>query len=118
SFDMLRDSNPTFILNPTPMQTFIWLTALSGLGILLSVPMRKHFVVDEELPFPDGIAAAETLKVLDPPRGTAKGDAAWDQARRAATVLGIGMTLSAVFMLLREEARIFELLPDQLSPDD
>ena len=46
SFDMLRASKAvTFALNPTPMQTFVWLTALSGLGILLSVPMRKHFVV-------------------------------------------------------------------------
>ena len=58
---------------PTPEQTFVWLTALSVLGVLLAVPMRRHFVVDEKLPFPDGIAAAETLKVLDPPRGSAKG---------------------------------------------
>jgi uncharacterized oligopeptide transporter (OPT) family protein len=117
SFDMLRDSKiVTFALNPTPMQTFIWLTALSGLGILLSVPMRKHFVVDEELPFPDGIAAAETLKVLDPPRGTAKGDAAWDQARRAAIVLGIGMAISAALMFFREDAKMFNVIPEGWTP--
>jgi len=116
SFDMLRESNPTFLLNPTPMQTFIWLTALSALGILLSVPMRKHFVVDEDLPFPDGIAAAETLKVLDPPRGTAKGDLEWDRARRAATVLGIGMLLSALLMFFREDAKMFSFIPEGWTP--
>jgi uncharacterized oligopeptide transporter (OPT) family protein len=117
SFDMLRDSKiVTFALNPTPLQTFIWLTALSGLGILLSVPMRKHFVVDEDLPFPDGIAAAETLKVLDPPRGTAKGDAEWDLARRAAMVLGVGMAISALFMLFREDAKLLPFLPEGWDP--
>jgi uncharacterized oligopeptide transporter (OPT) family protein len=124
SFDMLRDSKiVAFALNPTPMETFIWLTALSALGILLSVPMRRHFVVDENLPFPDGMAAAETLKVLDPPRGTSKGDDAWILARRAATVLGIGMVVSAVLMFFREDARIheviplFAVLPEGWSPD-
>jgi uncharacterized oligopeptide transporter (OPT) family protein len=118
SFDMLRDSKiVSFALNPTPMQTFVWLTALSGLGILLSVPMRKHFVVDEDLPFPDGIAAAETLKVLDPPRGTAKGDEAWDQARRAAIVLAAGMAISALLMLFREDAKMpFAIIPEGWDP--
>ena len=119
SFDMLRESKiVTFALNPTPLQTFIWLTTLSGLGILLSVPMRRHFVVDEQLPFPDGIAAAETLKVLDPPRGTAKGDLAWDQARRAARVLGIGLVLSALLMLFRADAKMFSLIPEGWDPGD
>ncbi len=117
SFDMLRESKiVTFTLNPTPLQTFIWLTTLSGLGVLLAVPMRRHFIVDEQLPFPDGIAAAETLKVLDPPRGTAKGDLAWDQARRAARVLGIGLVLSAVLMLLREDAKMFSRIPEGWNP--
>lgn len=125
SFDMLRDSKiVSFALNPTPLQTFIWLTALSALGILLSVPMRRHFVVDEQLPFPDGMAAAETLKVLDPPRGTSKGDEAWELARRAATVLGIGMLISAVLMFFREDSRIYEVLgfpfklPEGWSPNE
>ena len=125
SFDMLRDSKiVSFALNPTPFETFIWLSALSGLGILLSVPMRRHFVVDENLPFPDGMAAAETLKVLDPPRGTSKGDEAWLLARRAATVLGIGMLISAVLMFFREDSRIYEVLgipfniPEGWSPNE
>ncbi len=80
--------------------------------------MRRHFIVDEKLPFPDGMAAAETLKVLDPPRGAAKGDVAYDQARRAAAVLFVGMTLSAVLMLFREDAQISKLIPESWTPGD
>ena len=62
AFDMLRASKTVhFTLDPSPFQTFIWLTVSSLLGVLLSAPMRRHFVVDEQLPFPDGMAAAETL---------------------------------------------------------
>src|SRR5262249_9164575 len=104
AFDMLRDSKiVTFTLSPTPMQTFIWLTVMSLLGVLLAVPMRRHFVVDEKLPFPDGIAAAETLKVLDPPRGTGPNDPARQHARRAASILGVGMLLSGLLMFFRED---------------
>lgn len=118
AFDMLRDSKVVeFDLNPSSEQIFVWLTVASLLGVLLAVPMRKHFVVDEKLPFPDGMAAAETLKVLDPPRGTAKGDLAWDQARRAAWVLFIGMFLSGGLMFFREDAQLFrDLIPEGWTP--
>ena len=119
SFDMLRESKlVTFTLAPTPEQTFVWLTVSSLLGVLLAVPLRRHFVVDEKLPFPDGTAAAETLKVLDPPRGTAKGDLEWVQARRAAIVLGVGLLLSAALMLFREDAQIFRFIPESWNTGD
>jgi uncharacterized oligopeptide transporter (OPT) family protein len=117
AFDMLRASDKvTFRLDPTPIEVFIWLTVMSLLGVLLAVPMRRHFVVDEKLPFPDGMAAAETLKVLDPPRGASKGNLAWDQARRAARILGLGMLLSGLLMLFREDAQVFPYLPEGWSP--
>jgi uncharacterized oligopeptide transporter (OPT) family protein len=119
SFDMLRESKlVTFTLAPTPEQTFVWLTVASLLGVLLAVPLRRHFVVDEKLPFPDGTAAAETLKVLDPPRGTEKGDLEWIQARRAAIVLSVGLVLSAALMLFREDAQIFRIIPEGWNSGD
>jgi uncharacterized oligopeptide transporter (OPT) family protein len=119
SFDMLRESKIVqFDLAPTPEQTFIWLSVAALLGTLLAVPLRKHFVVDENLPYPDGTAAAETLKVLDPPRDTGKGDIRWIQARRAAIVLGIGLVLSAALMLFREDAQIFKIIPEGWNPGD
>ena len=36
-------------------------SAAGILGVLLAVPLRQHFIVDEKLPFADGVAAAETL---------------------------------------------------------
>jgi uncharacterized oligopeptide transporter (OPT) family protein len=119
SFDMLRESKiVSFQLQPTQEQTFLWLTTASLLGVLLAVPLRRHFVVDEKLAYPDGMAAAETLKVLDPPRGTAKGDAAWDQARRAAIVLMIGLIASALVMFFREDAQLFKVIPEGWTPGD
>jgi uncharacterized oligopeptide transporter (OPT) family protein len=113
TFDMLRASSViSFHINPTPLQTFIWLTCASLLGVLLAQPMRRHFIVDEQLPFPDGMAAAETLMVLDPPGGDARGGRAWKQARRATVILGLGLIASAAVMLVRDDAKIFAILPE------
>ena len=49
AFDLLRmdpSTNFTFVLQPH--QAFLWLTCSGVLGVLLSVPMRQHFVVDEK----------------------------------------------------------------------
>ena len=113
AFDMLRASKiVSFHLDPTPLQVFVWLTCASLLGVLLAAPMRRHFVVDEKLPFPDGMAAGETLIVLDPPRGLARGDPESVLARRAATVLIAGLLASGLVMLLRTDAKIFTFIPE------
>ncbi|HEY2179804.1 MAG TPA: OPT family oligopeptide transporter [Caulobacteraceae bacterium] len=117
AFDMLRASKVVvFHINPTPLQTFVWLTTLSLLGVLLAAPMRRHFVVDEKLPFPDGMAAGETLIVLDPPRGPGKDEAQARHARTAAMIMGAGLLASGLLMLLRDDARIFSLVPEGWDP--
>jgi uncharacterized oligopeptide transporter (OPT) family protein len=117
TFDMLRaDKIVPFTLDPTPLQVFVWLTCAALLGVLLAVPMRRHFVVEEKLAFPDGMAAAETLMVLDPPRGLAQDDPRWITARRAAMVLGAGLAASALVMLLRTDAHVFDLIPEGWDP--
>jgi uncharacterized oligopeptide transporter (OPT) family protein len=60
---------------PSQLETFVWLCAASILGILLAVPLRKHYVEDPDLTFADGVAAAETVAVLDS-RGRDARDAA------------------------------------------
>jgi uncharacterized oligopeptide transporter (OPT) family protein len=117
AFDMLRASKiVVFHINPTPLQTFIWLSCASLLGVLLAVPMRKHFIEDEQLAFPDGMAAAETVQVLDPPRDLARNDPKWLTARRAAMILGAGLVASALVMLLREDGLIFDFIPSGWDP--
>jgi uncharacterized oligopeptide transporter (OPT) family protein len=98
AFDMLRmDPNAHFTFVLQPHQAFLWLTSAGVLGVLLSVPMRQHFVVDEKLTFADGVAAGETLIVLD-----SKGP----ESRQAARSMAVGGVLSAVAFALREDARL------------
>src|SRR5262245_8688728 len=103
AFDMLAASpNVSFRLVLTPVQSFAWLTTAGLLGVLLAVPMRQHFVVDEKLTYADGVAAAETVIVLD-----GKGS----DARRSAKALAIGAIASAALMLMTEDARVLAWFP-------
>ncbi len=98
AFDMLRmDPTLGFSFSLTPLQTFLWLSSAGLLGVLLSVPMRRHFVVDEKLPYPDGVAAGETILVLDE-RGHG--------SRTATRAMGFGSLASALIMTLREDTRV------------
>jgi uncharacterized oligopeptide transporter (OPT) family protein len=96
AFDMLAQDG-TLNFHLSSMQAFIWLTISGLLGVLLAVPMRQHFIVDEKLTFADGVAAAETLVVLDS-RGS--------DGTAAARSMGLGTLFSALVMTLREDARV------------
>ncbi|MBN8612918.1 MAG: OPT/YSL family transporter [Deltaproteobacteria bacterium] len=45
-----------------PVACWVGLTAL--LGVFLAIPMKRQMINNEQLPFPSGIAAAETLRSL------------------------------------------------------
>ena len=67
AFEMLRASKVVaFHINPTPVQTFVWLSCASLLGVLLAVPMRRHFIVPTQcaLPFRRHGMAAASRKTL------------------------------------------------------
>ena len=93
-------------------------TCASLLGVLLAVPMRRHFVVDEKLPFPDGMAAGETLIVLDPPRGARPAATlAWRRAPARGHGAGASASsLSGLVMLLRERRADLRSHPRGLDP--
>ncbi|MBI4534248.1 MAG: OPT/YSL family transporter, partial [Candidatus Melainabacteria bacterium] len=42
----------------------IWTLVTAALGVFLAVPMKRQMINREQLPFPSGIAAAETLRSL------------------------------------------------------
>src|SRR3984893_6418058 len=94
AFDML---NAKGVLNPPihlgPWQIFLWLCSASLLGILLAVPMRRHYIDEENLTYADGLAAGETIKVLHEGR-----ESGLSRARLAA--LGIGTILSGALMMV------------------
>ncbi|HMG56201.1 MAG TPA: OPT/YSL family transporter, partial [Kofleriaceae bacterium] len=96
-----------------PMMSFLWLATACTLGVLLAVPLRRHFVVDEKLPYPDGTAAAETILVMDPPREATP--AVKRNALRAFRAVMWGAGLSALLMIFREDAKLVPHLRHALS---
>ena len=54
-----------FSVHLTVWQTFSWLTVAGWIGVLLAVPLRRHYIDEEDLIFADGTAAGEALLVLD-----------------------------------------------------
>jgi len=55
---------------------FFWITTIAMLGVVMAIPMKRQMINQENLPFPSGIAAAETLRSLH-----AKGGEAMQRAR-------------------------------------
>ena len=110
-FDILRHNRPDlFTMTLTPSESFLWLTAACSLGVLLAVPLRRHFIVDEKLPFVDGMAAAETLIVVDPPRGASP--AVKRAAMAAFKAMMIGIAASGLLMLFRDDAKLLPFVPE------
>ncbi len=71
-----------------PVALWVGLTAL--LGVFLAIPMKRQMINHEQLPFPSGIAAAETLRSL-----YAEGKESMLKARALVIALVVGM-VSAV----------------------
>ncbi len=103
AFDLLNQKPElNYHFSPTWYASFLWLTFASILGILLAVPLRSHYVEEENLTYADGVAAAETIIVLD-----ARGP----EAKRAARALFLATIASAIVWLLTTKwgGRIFDM---------
>ena len=98
--------------------TFTLATGL--MGVFLAIPMKRQMINHEQLPFPSGIAAAETLRSL------------YSESKEAllkAYVLIVGLVLGAVVAVLRTGSgtlefldniwmRVGSVLPWMLAPKD
>ncbi|TMA22447.1 MAG: peptide transporter [Deltaproteobacteria bacterium] len=91
-------------LHLSSWQIFAWLAPSGLLGVLLAVPLRKHYIDEENLPFPDGMAAGESLMVLD--QGP-------KEAGPRVAALGFGGLLSAGLTVARQA---FGWIPETISP--
>lgn len=75
----------------------IWVFCVAILGVFLAIPMKRQMINQEQLPFPSGIAAAETLRSL-----YAKGDEAQKKARDlidamiAGGMVGMGLSFGLI----------------------
>src|SRR3954468_6057919 len=101
AFDML---NTRGVFNPPihlgTWQIFGWLCSASLLGILLAVPMRRHYIDEENLTYADGLAAGETIKVLHEGRelGASAGPV---------KALAFGGIASSILMILTNLVKVF-----------
>jgi putative OPT family oligopeptide transporter len=91
-----------------PYWTTAAVTAVGGiLGVMFSVPLRRALVVDSPLPYPEGVAAAEVLKVG---AGSREGDEENEKGLRLivlSSLASAGFALVAKTRLLAEEAAAF-----------
>ena len=78
----------------------MWTLFLAALGVFMAVPLKRQMINIEQLKFPSGIAAAETLRSLH-----AKGAEATKKAR----ALGVSGVVGGVVAWLRDAGRPFAI---------
>lgn len=74
-------------------QMFAWISAIAMLGVVMAIPMKQQMINVEQLRFPTGVAAAETLKAL-------YGEGAGGEGK--ARLLGIGGLSGAAVAFFRD----------------
>jgi len=74
-------------------EIMLWLGALSFLGVFMAIPLKRQLINIDQLPFPSGIATAETLKSMH----TAGGEA----VQKARSLFAAGI-IGAVVALWRD----------------
>jgi putative OPT family oligopeptide transporter len=78
------------IINQQPMSVLLmlaWVFFIAVLGVTMAIPMKRQMINIEQLRFPSGIAAAETLSALH---------AKSTQGLRAAKALGLAGLIAAI----------------------
>src|SRR5580698_4745501 len=85
-----------------PYWTSVSICALGGvLGVMYSIPLRRALVTQSDLPYPEGVACAEVLKV-----GSGEHGAGIEETRAGLSALLWGSLVSAGFSLITA-TRIF-----------
>jgi putative OPT family oligopeptide transporter len=80
-----------------PYWTTVAVCVIGGtLGVMYSVPLRRALVTGSDLPYPEGVAAAEVLKVGEATEGTAEGA---EGNRRSLRAIVLGALAAAGFSL-------------------
>ncbi len=76
-------------------QTFWWIVILAILGVLFAFPLKRRFINEEQLPFPEGYAAGVVMDSLHSEEN--------NQGMFKAKLLMFGAGLSAVIEFLRAD---------------
>jgi len=82
-----------------PFWTSFWICALGGiLGVMYSIPLRRALVTNSDLPYPEGVACAEVLKIGS--SGDSKHAADVAHSRSGLLAVLWGSIVSAVFAVI------------------
>ena len=79
-------------------QSFLICVSGGVLGVLFTIPLRRALVTNSDLPYPEGVAAAEVLKVGSGTRGETKDDSG--EAREGLKAVILGSVASAGLAIL------------------
>lgn len=82
-------------------QTYWWIVVLSLLGVLFAFPLKRRFINDEQLPFPEGYASGVVLDSLHSDTGK--------EGMFKAKVLMSGAGVAAIIEFLRNETIMTKL---------
>ncbi len=85
---------------PWPVLT-LWTIFLAGLGVFMAIPMKRQMIDVEQLRFPSGVAAAETLKSLHSEGG---------EATAKARALGVSGVLASIWKVLLDTGKVPSML--------
>jgi putative OPT family oligopeptide transporter len=84
-----------------PFWTSFWICALGGiLGVMYSIPLRRALVTTSDLPYPEGVACAEVLKVGS--SGSEQVASGVEHGRAGLLAVLWGSIVSAVFAVVVE----------------
>ena len=88
-------------------QSFLICVSGGVLGVLFTIPLRRALVTTSDLPYPEGVAAAEVLKVGSGTRGETKDDTGSSREGLTAVILGsvasAGLAMIAATRFLHAE---------------
>lgn len=91
-----------------PLWTLIiWSIAVAFLGVMFAVPLRRQYVVVEQLKFPSGLATANTINALYTSTGEALKKARY---LMYFAIVGFVYTVLSYFLPFLEDPKIHELL--------
>lgn len=79
-------------------QTFLICVSGGVLGVLFTIPLRRALVTTSDLPYPEGVAAAEVLKVGSGTRGETKDSTG--EAKEGLRAVILGSVMSAGLAIL------------------
>jgi putative OPT family oligopeptide transporter len=99
------------IVNGQPMSVplmLAWVFFIAVLGVTMAIPMKRQMINIEQLRFPSGIAAAETLRALH---------AESSQGLRAAKALGLAGLIAAIDKLWAEGLSTFSASLERFSSE-